>query len=281
MNENKQPHEPAVNEEGLSESNAAKRLRMTGEGIGEKQDFSDLPKDFKSKWVNFWYHHKAKVIITAFFAFAIGVCIAQYSSRVDPDVRILYGGPGYITSTDNERFCAAVAEIMTEDYNNDGEKKVRLTDVVYHTQKQLDAAKAEAAERGEEFDIDLSHNQSNFEKFDFEVFSDNAIICILSEEQYQRVASAEAFIPLTEIFGDAQVKGAIDDCGIRFNETNFYEFYESTHIFPEDCVLALRKVSTISALTGKTKAEKMHAYHTEIFKSMADFQFPAGYKPKG
>ena len=33
MNENKPTNEPAVNEEGLAESNAAKRLRLTGEGI--------------------------------------------------------------------------------------------------------------------------------------------------------------------------------------------------------------------------------------------------------
>ncbi len=281
MNENKPSHDPLVNEEGLAESNAAKRLRMTGEGMGEEADYSDIPKDFKSRLVNFWYHHKVKVFVTAFFAIAIGVCVAQFSAQTDPDVRILYAGPDYIASMDNERFCSAVTEIMTEDFNNDGEKKVRLTDVVFYTQNQLDAAKAAAAERGEELSVDLTQNRSNFEKFDYEVFSDNGVICILSEEQYQRIASAEGFIPLAEIFGDTEIKGAIDDCGIRFCETNFYEFYQSTHIFPEDAVLALRKMSTISAITGKSKAEKMHAYHTEIFKKMADFQFPEGYKPKG
>ncbi len=281
MNENKPNNEPAVNEEGLAESNAAKRLRLTGEGMGEEQDFSDIPRDFKSRLANFWYHHKVKVIVTAFFAFAIGVCIAQFASHTDPDVRILYGGPGYITPMDNERFCSAVREIMTEDYNGDGEKKIRLTDVVFFTQNQLDAAKAAAEERGEDFDVDPMQNQSNYEKFDYEVFSDNAIICILSEEQYKRIASAEGFIPLAEIFGEEEIKGAIDQYGVRFRETNFYEYYESTHIFPEDAVLALRRISTISALTGKAKAEKLHAYHTEIFKKMADFEFPEGYKPKG
>lgn len=280
MNENKPSHDPLVNEEGLAESNAAKRLRMTGEGMGEEADYSDIPKDFKSRLVNFWYHHKVKVLITAFFAFAIGVCVVQFSSQTNPDVCILYAGPEYITPMDNERFCSAVTEIMEEDFNNDGEKKIRLTDVIFYTQAQLDAAKAEAAERGEEFVVDGMTNQGNSEKFDYEVFSDNGIICILSEEQYKRVASAEGFIPLAEIFGDTEIKGAIDNCGIRFNETNFYEFYESTHIFPEDAVLALRKMSTISAITGKSKSEKVHAYHTEIFQKMADFQFPEGYKPK-
>lgn len=281
MNENKPNHEPAVNEEGLAESNAAKRLRLTGEGVGEEKDYSDIPKDFKSRMVNFWYHHKTKVILTAFFAFAIGVCIAQFSARVNPDVCILYAGPEYITPLDNERFCTAISEILTEDFNGDGEKKIRLTDVIFYTQEQLDEAKKKAAELGEEFTIDGMTNQSNAEKFDYEVFSDNGIICILSEDQYARVASAEGFIPLSEVFGEREIKGAIDDCGIRFNETNFYEFYESTHIFPEDAVLALRKISTISAITGKSKAEKVHANHTEIFKRMADFEFPEGYKPEG
>ena len=80
--------------------------------------------------------------------------------------------------------------------------------------------------------------------------------------------------------GEGEIKGAVDDCGIRFRDTNFYEFYESTHIFPEDAILALRKMSTVSALTGKSKAERAHAFHTELFKKMADFKFPEGYKPK-
>ena len=92
-----------------------------------------------------------------------------------------------------------------------------------------------------------------------------------------QVKVAEGFVPLSELFGDATVKGAIDEYGIRFSETNFYEFYQSAHIFPEDAVLALRRISTVSAVTGNKKAEKVHAYHAEIFKNMADFTFPTGY----
>lgn len=281
MNENKPNHEPAVNEEGLSESNAAKRLRMTGEGIGEEQDYSDIPKDFKSKLINFWYHHKAKVIISVFFAFAIGICISQMVSQSNPDVCILYSGPDYITSVDNQNFCSAVTQIMTKDFNDDGEKKVRLTDIIFHTRDQLNAAQKEAAERGEDFKIDGVANQNNSEKFNYEVFSDNAVICILSWDQYKQVEVCDGFIPLTEIFGDREIKGAVDECGIRFSETNFYEFFESARIFPEDAVLAIRKLTSLSAITGKSKAEKVHAYHVEIFKNMADFQFPKGYVSTG
>ncbi len=277
MNDNEQKNRPEINDEGLSESNAAKRLRMTGEGMGQDVDLTDVPRDFKSKVVNFWYHHKVKVLITAFFTFTLAVCIGQFAAQSHPDVFILYAGPDYIAPVDNRNFCSVMREIMTEDYNGDGEKKIRLTDVIFSTDAQMEAAKAEAEARGEEFTFDGMLNQNNSEKFTYEVFGDNAIICILAEDQYNIVAAADGFVPLSEIFGDTEVKGAIDSCGIRFSETNFYEFYKNTHIFPEDAVLALRKPSTISAITGKSKVEKIHAYHVELFRQMADFRFPEGY----
>ncbi len=262
------------------ESNAARRLRMTGEGVGSDVDCTDLPTDLKSKLSNFWYHHKAKVLITAFFTFVITVVVVQFTGQSNPDVFILYAGPDYIATLDNQNFCKAVREVMTEDYNGDGEKKIRLTDVVFSTDAQMEAAKAEAAAKGEEYAFDGMLNKNNSDRFTYEVFGDNAIICILSWDQYEMVRSANGFVPLSEIFGATEVKGAVDEWGIRFSETNFYEFYKNTHIFPEDAVLALRKPSTISAITGRDKIEKVHAYHVELFKRIADFRFPEGYQPK-
>ncbi len=280
MSEHEQNHRPAINDEGLSESNAAKRLRMTGESVGSDVDCSDLPTDLKSRLINFWYHHKARVLITAFFTIALAIVIVQFAKQSNPDVFILYAGPDYIAAADNQNFCSAVREIMTADYNGDGEKKIRLTDVIFCTDAQMEAAKAAAEAEGEEYSFNASLNMNNSERFTYEVFGDNAIICILAEDQYQMVAAANGFVPLSEMFGETEVKGAIDDYGIRFSETNFYEFYENTHIFPADAVLALRKPSTISAITGKDKVERTHAYHVELFKTMADFQFPEGYQPK-
>lgn len=270
---------PLVNDEGLEESNVAKRLRLTGEEIRE-EDYGDIPRNFRSRLGNFWYHHKTKLLIAAFFTFAIGVAVGQYVRQSNPDVYILYAGPEYITANENQKFCATICDLMTEDFNGDGEKKARLTDIIYSTQNQMEKAKAEAEARGDEFSFDALSNQSMEEKFSYEVFGSDAVICILSEEQYEQVAASDGFLPLREIFGDEEIPGAIDDYGVRFSETRFYAFYESARIFPEDAVLAIRRVSTMSALTGRKKAEKSHAYHLEIFKKIVNFEFPEGYVPE-
>lgn len=282
MNENEKEssNQPQINEEGLAESNVAKRLRLTGNDPQAEGNYDDIPQTFTSRIGNFWYHHKTKVFITAFFVIAIGVAVGQFVSQSNPDVYILYSGPEYITANDNQGFCSAIRELMTEDYNDDGEKKVRLTDIIYSTQSQMEKAQAEAEARGDEFSFDIVSNQNMAEKFTYEVFGSDSIICILSEEQYTQVMASGGFLPLSEIFGDGEIKGAIDEYGIRFNETNFYEFYDSTHIFPDDAVLAIRRVSTMSALTGQKKAEKAHAYHLELFKKIVNFEFPEGYVSK-
>lgn len=286
MNENEKEssNQPEINEEGLAESNVAKRLRLTGEnpreGIPAEEDYGDAPKTLGSRIGNFWYHNKTKVFIIAFFVIAIGVAAGQFASQSNPDVCILYSGPAYITANDNQKFCSVIKELMTEDYNGDGEKKVRLTDIIYSTQSQMEKAQAEAEARGDEFTFDVVSNQNMSEKFAYEVFGSDSIICILAEEQYMQVMASGGFLPLTEIFGDVEIGGAIDEYGIRFSETKFYEFYDSTHIFPDDAVLAIRRISTMSALTGQKKAEKVHAYHLELFKKIVNFEFPEGYVSK-
>ena len=212
MNENeKDPSSnPPVNDEGLEESNIAKRLRLTETEIQQDEDYSETPKTLGSRISNFWYHHKTKVFITAFFVLAIGVAVTQFISQSNPDVCILYCGPDYITANDNQKFCSAIRDLMAEDYNNDGEKKVRLTDIIYSTQNQIEEAQAEAEALGEEFTFDIMSNQKMSEKFSYEVFGSDSIICILAEEQYTQVMASGGFLPLAEIFGDTEIKGAID-----------------------------------------------------------------------
>ena len=259
---------------------AAKRLRMQGETEGGTEEEVFISRTFGEKLANFWYHDKTKVFITAFFVIAIGVAVGQFVSQSNPDVCILYCGPEYITANDNQKFCSAVRELMNDEYYEDGEKKVRLTDIIYSTQNQMEAAKAEAEANGDEFKFDVMSNQKMSEKFTYEVFGSDAIICILSEEQYMQVMASGGFLPLTEIFGDAAVEGAVDEYGIRLSEMKFYEFYDAAKIFPGDAILAMRRISTMSALTGQKKAEKIHAYHLELYKNMVNFEFPAGYTPK-
>ncbi|MGN1346201.1 MAG: hypothetical protein ACI4V1_05415 [Eubacteriales bacterium] len=256
------------------ESNAARRIRMLGENTPPPEEEEPLKIN---RPANFWYHHKWKVVITAFFVVVLGVAAAQFAGQQNPDVQILYGGPLYITPNENQAFCGA-AESLCPDYNGDGKIYVQLNDMVFFTENQLNERIAAAEESGEEVGYDRLSNAQMQERFTYEVFGGEASICILAEEQYREVCTEGGFLPLAEIFGEDDLpEGRIDDYGVRLSETKFWKFYGTQEMFPEDTVIALRRVSTMSALTGKSRAEKLHANSLDFFRRLLAFEYPEGY----
>lgn len=256
------------------ESNAARRLRVLGEDADDTGNDEPLEID---RWGNFWYHYKWKVVMVTVFTIIIGVAVAQFAGQQNPDVYILYGGPLYITPNENQVFCDAL-EALCPDYNEDGKTYVQLNDMVFMTENQLNELIAASKESGEEVAYDRLSNAQVQERFTYEVFGGEAAICILAEEQYEEVCGSGGFLTLKEIFGDENMpEGAIDDYGVRLSETKFWKFHGTQEMFPEDTVIALRRVSTMSALTGKSKAEKQHAVSMDVFKKIMEFEYPEGY----
>ena len=101
---------------------------------------------------------------------------------------------------------------------------------------------------------------------------------ITAPEQYTDVCVSGGFLPLAELFGEENIpEGAIDEYGVRLAETKFWKFYGTKEMFPADAVIALRRVSTMSALTGKSKAEKLHANSAEVFRKIMEYEYPEGY----
>lgn len=268
-NKNRQP------ETDMEESNVARRIRALGEDIGSNEPEEPLKIN---KWENFWYHHKTKVIMISVFTFIIGVAVIQFATHANPDVSVIYSGPDYITANMNQAFCDILEGVMM-DYNEDGKKYAQLNDLVFMTEGQIAEFEQEMEEAGETGTIDRISNAQASERFTYEIFGSEASICLLAGDQYRMVRGEGGFLPLKEIFGEEIPEGAIDDTGVLFSETKLYKFYDAAKIFPEDTVLALRRVSTMSALTGRKKAERQHSYSMDLFKKMLMFEYPAGYIP--
>lgn len=261
-------------ESETEESNAARRIRLLGEDNGDDGEEEELVID---RWGNFWYHHKWKVIMITVFGIIIGVAVAQFAGQQNPDVRILYGGPLYITPNENKAFCEAV-ETLCPDFNDDGKTYVQLNDMVFMTETQLNEMTALSKENGDDVAYDRLSNAQMQERFTYEIFGGEASICILAEEQYKEVSQSGGFMTLSEIFGEDNLPdGAIDEYGVRLSETKFWKFYGTEEMFPEDSVIAMRRVSTMSALTGKSKSEKLHANSLEVFKNIIEYEYPEGY----
>ena len=266
-------NKPTPEETEVHESNVARRLRMMGES-GEVQQEEPIRID---RLANFWYHHKIKILMIAFFGIVLGICIAQFLAVQNPDVYILYAGADYITPNENQKFCA-ILEGLGEDYDDDGRTYVQLNDLVYMTEEQQEEYFALMESLGETPSIDMTTNQKTSERFTYEIFSGEAAICILAESQYREVAASNGFLPLSELFEELP-EGAVDDYGVRLSETKLYQFYESARVFPEDAVIAIRRLPTVSAITGKKKAERLHGYSRDLFCRILNFEYPEGYVP--
>lgn len=273
-NENENINKNETPETDENESLAARRIKALGE---DKQETETEEPVKINRLANIWYHYKVRIIIIAAFAFIISVAMAQYLSRSDPDVYILYAGPDYITANGNTEFCD-VLESLIDDCNGDNKVYVQLNDMVFMTEDQANAYIEYCDETGEDMMLDMLSNKQMNERFTYEVFGGDASICIFSEDQYDSVAEADGFMKLETLF-DEIPEGAIDEYGVRLSETKLYKFYDCARIFPEDAVIAIRKVSTMSAITGKKKAEKRHGWSEELFKAILNFEYPEGYVP--
>ena len=267
--------------ESEPESNAARRLRMTG---AEQEDSIHEGKAAKgSFWADFWYHHKWKVIIGAAFAFILITGISQYAAHSDPDITMLYAGTKYITATQNQKL-TDILETMTEDRNGDRKTYVQLNDVVFYTEDQLNDYIAWCEENGEDMTVDRLANKHANDRYVQQVWAD-PLICIFSEDQYAEVARSGGFTTLADLFGDdagaleALGDAAIDEYGVRFSETKFAQFYDAAQIFPKDAVIAVRTLPTMAALTGKKKAQEALDANKEMLRKILTFEFPEGYDP--
>jgi len=102
------------------------------------------------------------------------------------------------------------------------------------------------------------------------------VIYILDPGMYENVKRAGGLMPLSEALGETPA-GAIDEYGMRLKETKFAQFYSAMDVFPEDSVLCIRRVSTMSVFKGQKKTERIHSWHVDLFRNLVNFEFPEGY----
>ncbi len=259
----------SLSPENELESNAARRMRMRGEDMGEDVKTDDIQVN---PLANFWYHNKVWIIIAAVFIFVISVAVTQYAKQSNPDIFIIYGGPEHITANEAKSF-AGLLEDMMDDYNGDGKKLCQINEFVFMTPEQVDKITSTPNADGEDVVVNLNTNLETYNRYSNEIFGGESIICILSEHQYEEVKNAGGLLPLSELF-DETPQGAIDEFGIRLKDTQLYAYSPAARIFPEDAVIAIRKLSTMSALTGKKKAEALHGYARDLFVKVVSFEFP-------
>ena len=260
-----------VNAPAEEELTSASARIMRGLGL-DKETRPEIEVEPVGFFENFWYHHKWTTIIVGVALLIVLICTMQMCAKETPDVYVMYAGPGFLTANEAREVQNSFRQVM-DDYNGDGERGVMLNAINYLTdaqiQEKLDIAKKEDVD----LIIDYAGNNNAYERFSLEVLAGESVICILDPSFYAQLKGAEALMPLEEVLGYVP-EGAMDEYGVRFRDTAFSEFFTATHVFPEDSVLCIRRVSVMAAFKGQKKTERAHAYHTELFRSVMEFQMP-------
>lgn len=231
------------------------------------------------KWLdNFWYHYKWVTLVTAFFTVTLSIIIIQMITKTNPDSNILYGGPAVLTANQTKEIENAFNALLPEDFNGDGEKISSLQAITLMTKEQIAKAEAEAAENSSVFVYNPQSLENNKTSFSTQLFSGEYVICLIDPEQYKNAYKAGGFAPLSELFGENNIpEYAYDDCALLLSETNFSKFFTAMSVFPDDTLICVRKMSSVSAIKGKSKAEREYNNQLRLFYSIIALTPPEGF----
>ena len=231
------------------------------------------------KWLdNFWYHYKWVTLVTAFFTVTLSIIIIQMITKTNPDSNILYGGPAVLTANQTKEIENAFNALLPGDFNGDGEKLTSLQAITLMTKEQIAKAEAEAAENSSVFVYNPQSLENNKTSFSTQLFSGEYVICLIDPEQYKNAYKAGGFAPLSELFGENNIpEYAYDDCALLLSETNFSKFFTAMSVFPDDTLICVRKMSSVSAIKGKSKAEREYNNQLRLFYSIIAFTPPEGF----
>jgi hypothetical protein len=83
------------------------------------------PQTPRSKWQNFWFYHKWKVVTAVVAAIFAGVMIAQFAAKVEPDYFLVIVTKQQLPVNTIEAIRADLAK-SAEDVNGDGKIEIRI-----------------------------------------------------------------------------------------------------------------------------------------------------------
>jgi len=224
----------------------------------------EKPSKIAAWFDNFWYHYKAPTIIIAALVMIVGICTVQMMTKESYDYCVIYGGPQVLAVQDIAYIERAFQEIA-DDYNNDGEVHVALNDVVLLSDEEILTAK----ERGAVFNAQFI--QKTRTEFYQQIIAGDAVICLLSPTFYEEIHASGGFMKLSDLF-DEIPDSAYDDCGIILSKTDFGKSFNGIDDLPEDTVMAIRCLSTLSGLKGAKKTEAWQRSYENLFRAIVNYK---------
>ncbi len=243
----------------------------------DKMQGGDIRVENKfTKWFdNFWYHNKWPVIGIIFALFVIIVCTLQMCEKEKVDTYVMYAGPDVIEGEQLINFRSALKAVLPEDFNNDGIEYVEVVTNYIMSAEEIKAAESEAveAETADDFYIDPTFMAQNKQKFENLIVAGEYSVCFLSPYLYEEVKAGNGFMPLSEMF-DELPQGAVDEYGLLLSETDFGSYFPGVNELPEDTILCMRRISTLTSFINKGATEKTYEKSMKLFRAIVNYEAP-------
>ena len=226
--------------------------------LGRSTMRAERPRGKIYRWLdNFWYHHKWKTLIIAFFAVVVLVCALQMCGKEDEgDVAILMVGPyGFATEQSGiGDLQAFLDKTLPQDYDENGSKRV---DIVHYTVY----SEAQIKERQEQdIYVNTANNSDNYQQYvsylqtgySSLLFLDPWLAQELNNGQLLDISSVLGYVPegaLTRTDAD----GNTVVYGIRLGDTALYRDNIAMQALPKDTVICI----AAPLFSGKTEIKEL------------------------
>ena len=221
---------------------------------------------------NFWYHHKWKTIAVLFVSLVVLVCTLQMCGREPAaDLNVVVVGPnGFSDGEENYRALqSCLATYLAEDYNEDGEKSVRLVSYDVYSKEEIEALKNRVDENGEPagIEVNTAFNSENWKNFQDYLKTGEVTLLFASPFVYEQLAG-RSLADVSEL-SDTLPSGAMtvgDKCyGVRLGDTAFYRENRAVReVLSEDTVICLMMPTVIGNKTDEARYSRAIALFLAI-----------------
>jgi len=231
----------------------------------EQKEIGDVLFDLKRKFDNFWYHHKAKVIISAIFLTFIIICIVQCATKTKGDVNIAYIGAAEINPAQYDSLQTALIEIFGRDLDGDGKIQVEFTRFLYMTSVQAEDARAKGNA------VDMQSLMTVQTRINLEFAEGNNIIYFIDPEVYRELSNRGwEFMLLDDSLG-YEPDDAYDFCALKLGSLPCWDYYYGLNGFPENTIVTVREMQPSEQNDEKMK--ESYERNLLMFRRLAEFTF--------
>ncbi len=218
---------------------------------------------FIQKLENYWYHYKWHTLLGIFVLILGVICITQCAGKSEPDAMVMYAGriKNMLIPSKDSRDKSLEDDVLAEDYNGDGEKKVEVFQLIIPI-TNID---------GEyEYDDEVAlTNNSERQRMYTEVTTGNSVVYLLHPFLYEEVKSMGVLRPLSEVL-EKVPEYAVDECGIPISELIAYRT-TNLRYYPEDCILCIRYERTGDSNAVNQDDADFYVNNVEFFKDIITY----------